>query len=126
VFGGYHLIGSQNWGMGLVLQFLTPTLGGLLFGWAAVRSGGLALPIGLHWGNNWVQAGVTGFSPVADLAPAQTLWRIPITAEDFRLLMAPDLFPRLPYFAALVTGAVLTGLFLRTMSRPREDVLEKG
>jgi CAAX protease family protein len=64
-FGAYHLIGSQNWAMGLAFQFLMPTLGGLLFAWAAVRSGGLALPIGLHLGGNWVQASVAVFVPQA-------------------------------------------------------------
>jgi membrane protease YdiL (CAAX protease family) len=28
-------------------------LGGLIFGSALLRSGGLALPLGLHWGGNW-------------------------------------------------------------------------
>ena len=126
VFGGYHLIGSQNWGMGLVLQFITPTMGGLLFGWAAVRSGGLALPIGLHWGNNWVNQGIAGFSPIADLTAPQTLWRIPITADDFRLLMAPDVLSRLPYFAAIAISAVLTALFLTAMSKPRQGAFTRA
>ncbi len=126
VFGGYHIIGSQNWGMGLMLQFLTPAVGGLLFGWAAVRTGGLSLPIGLHWGGNWVQAGIAGFSPVDDLTSSQTLWRIPITAADFRLLMAPDLIPRLPYFAAIAIGAALVGIFLRASANPLHNVVRKG
>jgi membrane protease YdiL (CAAX protease family) len=47
-FGAYHQLGAG--------VFLMPALGGLVFGYALVRSGGLALPIGLHWGGNWVQA----------------------------------------------------------------------
>ena len=46
-FGAYHQLGAG--------VFLMPALGGLVFGYALVRSGGLALPIGLHWGGNWVQ-----------------------------------------------------------------------
>ena len=47
-FGAYHLLGAG--------VFWMPALGGLVFGYALVRTGGLALPIGLHWGGNWVQA----------------------------------------------------------------------
>jgi membrane protease YdiL (CAAX protease family) len=126
VFGGYHLIGSQNWGMGLAFQFLGPAVGGLLFGWAAVRSEGLALSIGLHWGGNWIQAGIVGFSSVGDITAPQSLWRIPITAADFRLLMAPDLLPRLPYFAAIAVGAGLTWIFLRARAESRHDVLKNA
>ena len=42
--------------MGWVFRLGMPTLGGLVFGVAMIRSGGLALPIGLHLGGNWVQA----------------------------------------------------------------------
>ena len=63
VFGVYHVLGTQYWAMGAVFQFLMPTIGGLLFAWSAVRSGGLALPIGLHLGGNWVQASVAVFGP---------------------------------------------------------------
>jgi len=126
VFGAYHLIGSQNWGAGLVFQFLGPAAGGLLFGWAAVRTGGLSLSIGLHWGGNWIQAGIAGFSPAADLTGPQALWRIPITDADFRLLMAPDLLPRLPYFAAMAVGATITWIFIRASAEPNSDVIRKG
>jgi membrane protease YdiL (CAAX protease family) len=40
-----------------------PALGGVVFGWAAVRSSGLALPIGLHLGGNRIQASVLSFQP---------------------------------------------------------------
>ena len=70
--------------MGLVFQFLMPTIGGLLFAWAAIRSGGLALPIGLHLGGNWVQASVAVFGPHPAPGAAESfagLWRIPISAS---------------------------------------------
>src|SRR5262245_32760645 len=54
-FGVYHQIGAG--------VFLMPALGGAVFGYAVVRSGGLALPIGLHWGGNWVQALTTEAMP---------------------------------------------------------------
>jgi uncharacterized protein len=115
-FGAYHLIGSQNWAMGLAFQFLMPTLGGLLFGWAAVRSGGLALPIGLHLGGNWVQASVAVFVPQAISGAAEAtagLWRIPINASDVQVLMAPDLLPRLPLLTAFAIAAAITAYRMR-------------
>jgi membrane protease YdiL (CAAX protease family) len=113
LFGGYHLVQSGNWAMGAVFTFLMPTIGGLVFGWAAVRSKGLALPLGLHLGGNWVQASLTGFAP-ADSAPGsamQALWHIPVNADDVRLLTAPDLPQHLPFLAALAVTAFLIGRF---------------
>jgi membrane protease YdiL (CAAX protease family) len=109
LFGGYHLLQSDNWAMGAVFTFLMPTLGGLVFGWAAVRSGGLALPLGLHLGGNWVQASLAGFAPVdpAATGAAQTLWRIPVAAADVGLLTAPDVLPHLPYLIALAFAALV-------------------
>lgn len=105
LFGAYHLIGSGDWGIGLVFRFLMSTLGGLLFGWAMVRSEGLALPIGLHLGGNWVQSSLAGFGPGGNhVDPGQTyaLWRIPLEHAQFQALTAPDLLPRLPYLIALL------------------------
>jgi membrane protease YdiL (CAAX protease family) len=116
-FGVYHLAGSNHWGMGAVFQFLMPCLGGLVFAWAAMRTGGLALPIGLHLGGNWVQASVAGFA--LDSAPASggTIWRIPISADALQLLTAPDLLPRLPYLAAL--GLTVWMTFALVINRRR-------
>ncbi len=102
--------------MGLVFQFLMPTIGGLLFAWAAIRSGGLALPIGLHLGGNWVQASVAVFGPHPAPGAVESfagLWRIPITAADVQVLTAPDLVPRLPLLVAFAITAALTWQRLR-------------
>ena len=115
-FGAYHVLGTQYWAMGLVFQFLMPTIGGLLFAWAAVRSGGLALPIGLHLGGNWVQASVAVFGPHPAPGAAESfagLWRIPISAADVQVLTAPDLVPRLPLLVAFAITAALTWQGLR-------------
>jgi hypothetical protein len=37
--------------------------------------------------------------------------------------MAPDLLPRLPYFAAVVVGTGLVWIFLRARMELRHDVL---
>ena len=116
-FGAYHLIGSQHWAMGAVFQFLMPMAGGLLFGWAAVRSGGLALPIGLHLGGNWVQASIAVFTPASGssaLPSVHEMWRIPLGAGDAQWLSAPDVLPRLPYLAAFALAAMAIGRFLQT------------
>jgi membrane protease YdiL (CAAX protease family) len=89
-FGAYHVIGTRYWAVGLLFQFLMPTLGGIVFAWAAVRTGGLALPIGLHLGGNWVQASVAAFSPASSVAePLRAIWRLPISAADVQVLIAP-------------------------------------
>jgi membrane protease YdiL (CAAX protease family) len=123
LFGGYHLLQSENWAMGAVFTFLTATLGGLVFGWAAVRSAGLALPLGLHLGGNWVQASLTGFGPAVESGAEPTvhaLWRISLSSADVRALTAPDLLPHLPYIVALALAAVLVGRFIDDPhSRPR-------
>jgi membrane protease YdiL (CAAX protease family) len=115
-FGAYHLLGSGHWAMGAAFQFLMPTAGGLLFGWAAIRSGGLALPIGLHLGGNWVQACVAAFVMIPETVatePVQSIWRIPITAGEAQMLAAPDVLPRLPYMMAFAVAALLSWYSLR-------------
>ena len=109
--------------MGAVFRFLMPTLGGLLFGWAALRSAGLALPLGLHLGGNWIQSSVTGFAPttLAPDAPVQALWQIPITVHDVRVLTAPDLVPHLPFMLAIAV-ATLGLAFPRATSRRKRVV----
>jgi len=115
-FGAYHVLGTHYWAMGLLFQFLMPTIGGLLFAWAAVRSGGLALPIGLHLGGNWVQASVAVFTPqsaAGAVEPIAGLWRISISATDVQVLTAPDLLPRLPLLVAFAITAAVTWQWLQ-------------
>jgi membrane protease YdiL (CAAX protease family) len=104
-FGAYHLVGSGYWAMGAVFRFLTPALGGLLFGYAALRTGSLALPIGLHWGGNWVQAAVLGLGQAA--GTSRSLWVMTLEPGQQRVLAAPDLVPHLPYLLSLCCGFLL-------------------
>ena len=101
VFGGYHVVGSGYWGMGAFFLFAMPALGGLVFGAAALRTGGLALPLGLHLGGNWVGASVLGLG----VPKGAALWAAPVDAAQAAALMAPDLLPRLPYIAAVLALA---------------------
>lgn len=97
-FGAYHVLGSGMWGMGAFFLFAMPLLGGLVFGVAAQRTGGLALPLGMHLGGNWVNASVFGLAMPAGSA----LWAAPLDAVQITFLAAPDLMPRLPYIVAIV------------------------
>ena len=114
LFGAYHLVQSGDWAMGAVFRFLMPALGGLLFGWAALRSKGLALPLGLHLGGNWVQASLVGFAATDTgvHGPLHALWRIPITSADANAITAPDLLPHLPYAMALALASIATWRWL--------------
>lgn len=121
-FGVYHVAGSGYWAMGAFFQFLMPCLGGALLAWAALRTNGLSLPIGLHLGGNWVQASVAGFR--VDPSPgtaADAIWRIPISAADVHVLTAPDVAARLPYLAALALATMATWTALRTASTARTN-----
>lgn len=110
-FGAYHLIGRPYWAMGAFFVFAMPALGGLIFGSALLRSGGLALPLGLHWGGNWALTSLfawrTGDALNTGDAP-RAVWTADITQAQFNALTAPDLGPHLPYLIAMtLLGVVL-------------------
>jgi membrane protease YdiL (CAAX protease family) len=103
-FGAYHVLGSGDWAMGAFFRFAMPMLGGLVFGYALLRSGDLALPIGLHWGGNWAQASLFG---VDNAAGPPSLWTTTLTPAEQRALTAPDLLPHLPYLLGLAAVVVV-------------------
>ena len=115
LFGIYHVAGSGMWGIGAFFQFAMPALGGVVFGWIAVRTRGLALPIGLHLGGNWVQASVLSFQPNSDVVPA-TLWTARLTDLEMRSLYAPDLTTHLPFIVAILLAAMATRLIVNRQS----------
>jgi membrane protease YdiL (CAAX protease family) len=115
LFGVYHVAGSGMWGIGAFFTFAMPVLGGVLFGWAAVRSNGLALPLGLHLGGNWVQASVFSFRP--DGVPAAAVWTARVSEAEAQVLFAPELLTHLPYICtALLLMAAVRGLQRPEMS----------
>lgn len=117
LFGAYHVVGSGYWGIGAFFLFAMPTLGGLAFGLAALRTGGLALPLGLHLGGNWVGASVLGLG----IPEGAALWAAPVDAAQAAWLMAPDLLPRLPYVVGVV---LLAALVLRWPQRHQQVAAE--
>ncbi|WP_344619850.1 CPBP family intramembrane glutamic endopeptidase [Dactylosporangium salmoneum] len=58
-FGGYHLLtlgtspSVKAGGADLLWVAAGPAIGAIVFGVAALRTGGIALPVGLHLGWNW-------------------------------------------------------------------------
>ena len=118
LFGVYHVVGSGMWAAGAFFQLTMPAVGGVVFGWAAVRTKGLALPIGLHLGGNWVQASVLSFQPPSDAVPA-ALWTARVTEIQLRSLYAPDLSAHVPFIATMVVAAVAVRLALGTHETTR-------
>lgn len=57
-FAGVEMLTTDDWTR---VSVASTALGGVMYGVAFLRSGGLALPIGLHFGWNWVQGTVLGF-----------------------------------------------------------------
>jgi membrane protease YdiL (CAAX protease family) len=120
LFGLYHLLGTGYWAMGAVFRFAMPAIGGLVFGYALVRTGSLAVPVGLHWGGNWAQSVLLGLGHTADHSRA--VWIMPLSPEQIHTLTTPDLLPNLPYLAALALialGVRLTPRGLAPADTPR-------
>jgi membrane protease YdiL (CAAX protease family) len=111
LFGLYHLAGSGMWGIGAFYRAAMPALGGVVFGWLAVRTRGLALPIGLHLGGNWVQAAVFSFRAQPDAGPAAA-WTAYPTESQQGALYAPDLPNHLPFIVTMVLAVVVLRLAL--------------
>ncbi len=116
LFSVYHGIGSGMWAIGLFFQMAMPALGGVLFGWAAVRTGGLALPIGLHLGGNWVQSSLVSLRSPYDTMPAAP-WTARLTDAQLQALVAPDLGVHLPYIATVLAAALIVRLTARRNRR---------
>ena len=115
VFGIYHLAqtGFRFWGIGAFWVIALPALGGIVFGVAMLRTNGLALPLGLHLGGNWIQASVLSFGPLGELQPT-ALFVAPLTSAQAQQLSSPDLLPRAPYLVAMAVAVLLVALWPRS------------
>lgn len=111
-FGVYHLAqtGFAMWGIGALWVVALPALGGLVFGLALIRTGGLALPLGLHLGGNWIQASVLRLGGPAEGAPS-ALFTAPLTTTQAQELWSPDLLPHVPYLFVMVLAAIVVALW---------------
>jgi membrane protease YdiL (CAAX protease family) len=121
-FGVYHLAqtGFGMWGMGAFWVVALPALGGLVFGLAMIRTGGLALPLGLHLGGNWIQASVLRLGGPIEGAPS-ALFTAPLTSAQAQQLWSPDLLPHVPYLFVMLTAAILVA-FRGSSRKPNRSV----
>ena len=83
-------------------------LGGVLLGLAYLRTGSLALPIGIHFGWNWVQGSLLGFN-VSGLD--QTGWLLPQLLDRPQWLSGGAFGPEASVFAVLVDASAVLMLW---------------
>lgn len=79
-------------------------LGAILLGLAYLRTGSLALPIGIHFGWNWAQGSLLGFD-VSGLDQAG--WLLPEFLGKPQWLTGGDFGPEASIFAVLVDAVVM-------------------
>ena len=70
--------------------------------YAALRTGSLALPIGLHLGGNWITSSIFGLG----VDRGNALWGAPLNEIQIHARVVPDLVPHLPYLAAVAALGV--------------------
>ena len=113
-----HLNNPGMTGSVKVMATVNIFLASILFGLAFIRTGSLAMPIGLHWMANWVQGGILGFGvsgteqlgllkPVFENAP---VW---LTGSPFGLEAS------LPGLICVILILILMGIW-----KPSEENLE--
>jgi membrane protease YdiL (CAAX protease family) len=127
-FGAYHLIGKPYWAIGAFFVIAMPALGGLIFGYSLLRTGGLALPLGLHWGGNWALMSLFGWR--TDGVPGsgdnlRTMWTADVTQTQLNRLSAPDFVPHLPYLVALLIVGLAVWRYPSSW-RPATPCAQKG
>jgi membrane protease YdiL (CAAX protease family) len=83
---------------------LDTALGALLLGFAYLRTGSLALPIGLHFGWNWAQGALLGFD-VSGFG--QTGWLIPTLLDKPQWLNGGSFGPEASIFSVLVDATAV-------------------
>jgi membrane protease YdiL (CAAX protease family) len=83
---------------------LDTALGALLLGFAYLRTGSLALPIGLHFGWNWAQGALLGFD-VSGFD--QTGWLVPKLLDKAQWLTGGSFGPEASVCAVVVDSAMV-------------------
>ncbi len=78
IFGFLHYFNSNA----TIISSLNLTFIGLLFGYAFIKTGSLALPIGIHWGWNFTQAQVFGLN-VSGFLPMVSIVKTDLIGDTF-------------------------------------------
>jgi uncharacterized protein len=99
VFATGHWGNPGMEGSTLIFASLDLALGSVLFGLAYVRTGSLALPIGLHLGWNWMQGNVLGFG-VSGIEQAG--WLQPVFQGMDQWITGGEFGPEASVFAVLI------------------------
>jgi membrane protease YdiL (CAAX protease family) len=103
-FAAYHIIGGQ----GVMSSLLGPGVWAYVFGLAAIRSGGIAMPLGIHVAANASQA-MAGMKLKRD-----AIWLL-----DYKVPPAADAVSRtetiglIMHITMFVTAIILTELYMR-------------
>jgi hypothetical protein len=97
---------------------LDTMLGALLLGFAYLRTGSLALPIGVHFGWNWAQGALLGFD-VSGFT--QTGWLAPTILGQPQWLTGGSFGPEASIFSVVVDVAVLLLIWRWKGVAPRLD-----
>lgn len=103
-FAAYHGLDPMN--------LLGPGVWGLLYGLAALESGGLALPLGMHFGLNWMQS-LFGMKTQF----ASSIWTVSTGADDGLVTVAQA--GVILQLIVLVVGVVLIERHVRRGSEPK-------
>lgn len=102
LFALYHVAGGQD----LISSFLGPGVWAFIFGWAVLRTGGIAMATGIHFAANLLQ------TAIGQKASYPAIWKIDIPDTIPALLQQQlDRTGLLVQLGLLVTGIVLTLLW---------------
>jgi membrane protease YdiL (CAAX protease family) len=118
LFGLAHSIHTPS-----VLAILNATLAGFLFGFLALRTGGLAAPIAAHFGYNWAEQSIFGLTPNPGVDAMGSIFNFDLSG--------PAIFSGGPdelngsICLSLVLGLAVAALALAGAPR-REGVMEQG
>jgi uncharacterized protein len=107
-FALYHII--QGWDVSVA--FLGPAIWSFVFGWAAARSGGIALPTGIHVALNWGQ-GLVGLKGNA----TDALWVLEYKGDAPNTNATADLVGTIMHLLVLACAVLFTERLVRKNRR---------
>lgn len=99
LFALYHVAGGQS----VASSFMGPGIWAFIFGWAALRSGGIAMPTGIHFAANLFQAAI------GQKKDFNAIWQIEYTKEMTAAVQEKTAIAgSIIHLILLVVGVVLT------------------
>lgn len=115
-FGGLHLLTTDDW---TAISLTSTVLGGVMYGLAFLRSGRLWLPVGIHFGWNWVQGTVLGFPVSGTTDFSGAFADLGATGPDW--LSGGDYGPEGSVFSLLGRLLIIALVVLATRQSPSES-----